>query len=103
MSYALINKMTSKPGKRDEVTKILLESGKAFDDNPNCILYVVSKDKKDENVLWIQDVWVDEISHQEAMSDTIMREYIAKAFPLLVGMPEQIEIELAGGKNDFAQ
>jgi quinol monooxygenase YgiN len=101
MTYALINKMTAKPGKRDEVLKIMLESGAAFDDNEHCILYVVSKDKKDENVLWVQDVWTDEASHQEAMGDEAMQQYVKQAMPLLEGMPEQIAIEPAGGKSSF--
>jgi quinol monooxygenase YgiN len=101
MKYALINKMTAKPGKRAEVIEIMLESGAAFNDNQNCLLYAVSKDKKDENVLWVQDVWMDADSHQAAMSDTKMQEYVKRAMPLLEGMPEQIEIELAGGKGDF--
>jgi hypothetical protein len=29
-SYALINRLTTKPGKRDEVIKVLLEAGKPF-------------------------------------------------------------------------
>lgn len=101
MKYALINKMTTKPGKRDEVIKIMLESGAAFNDNQSCLLYVVSKDKKDENVLWVQDVWTDADNHQAAMSDTSMQEYVKQAMPLLTGMPEQIEIEQVGGKSDF--
>ena len=99
MNYALINKMTTKPGKRDEVVKIMLESGAAFNDNQNCLLYVVSKDKKDDNVLWVQDVWTDAKNHQEAMGDASMQEYVKQAMPLLVGMPEQMEIELVGGKS----
>ncbi|MEP6710135.1 MAG: antibiotic biosynthesis monooxygenase [Candidatus Saccharibacteria bacterium] len=101
MNYALINKMTTKHGKRDEVLKIMLESGAAFNENQNCLLYVVSKDKKEENVLWVQDVWKDEKSHQDAMVDKAMQEYVKQAMLLLKGMPEQIEIVLAGGKSDF--
>lgn len=101
MNYSLINKMTAKPGKRDEVLKIMLESGKAFDNNEHCLLYLVSKDKKDENVLWVQDIWTDQASHKEAMSDEAMQEYVKQAMPLLEGMPEQIAIEPAGGKSNF--
>lgn len=100
MTYALINKMTTKPGKRDELVPILLESGAAFNDNPHCLLYIVSKDKKDENVLWVQDVWTDSESHQEAMNQKEMQAYVKQAMPLLEGMPEQIDIELVGGKSD---
>jgi quinol monooxygenase YgiN len=64
MSYLLINKMTTKPGKRDEVINILLESGKAFDNNDACLMYLVSQDRDDENVIWVQDAWTSEEEHQ---------------------------------------
>lgn len=99
MSHLLLNKMTVKTGKRDEVINILLESGKAFDDNEDCLLYIVSKDQSDETVIWVQDAWTSQDAHKRAMSRDQMKMYIQKAIPLLEGMPEQIEIEYAGGKG----
>src|SRR5579872_6438792 len=98
MTYSLINKMITKAGKRDEVVEIMLKSGAAFDSNPSCLLYLVTIDKKNENALWIEDVWADAYSHEAAMSEKSMQEYVKKAMPLLDGMPEQIEVELKGGK-----
>lgn len=101
MSYALINKMTVQAGRRDEMVEILIESGKVFDDNPACELYLVSKDKNDETVIWVQDIWTGEKAHQAAMANENMKQYIQKSMPLLDGMPEQIEIEAVGGKHLF--
>jgi quinol monooxygenase YgiN len=42
MSHVLLNRLTAKPGQRQRVVEILLESGKLFDDNPACLLYLVS-------------------------------------------------------------
>jgi quinol monooxygenase YgiN len=98
MSYALINKMTTQPGKRDEVIEIMLKSGAAFNDNPSCVLYVVSKDKKDDNVLWVQDLWTNGDDHKTAMNDAEMQAYVKQAMPLLDGMPQQKEVEIVGGK-----
>lgn len=97
--YALINKLTAKPGKRDEVMKILLEAGKPFDDNSACLLYLVYKDVTDPNVIWVEDVWTDKDNHTTAMAKPEVRPFVAQAIPLLEGMPEQREIELVGGKG----
>jgi quinol monooxygenase YgiN len=97
--YALINKMTVKPGKRDEVINIMLEAGKPFDDNPACVLYLVYRDASDPQVIWVEDVWTNKDDHAAAMSNPAMRSFIAQTMPLLEGMPEQIEVELAGGKG----
>ncbi len=102
MSYALINKMTTQEGKREEVLRIMIESGAAFNDNPNCLMYLLSNDKNDPNVIWVQDVWTSQEAHAEAMSDSTMKQYVEQAMPLLDGMPQQIEIELAGGKYNFS-
>jgi quinol monooxygenase YgiN len=98
-NYALINKMTVKPGKRDEVINILLTAGKPFNDNPACILYLVYKDNKDPNAIWVEDVWTNKEDHVAAMSSLEMRPFIAQCMPLLEGIPEQAEVELVGGKG----
>jgi quinol monooxygenase YgiN len=97
--YALINKLIAKPGKRDEVIKILLEAGKPFDNNPACMLYLVYKDVKDPHVIWVEDLWTNKDSHTEAMAQPEVRPFVAQAIPLLDGMPEQIEIKPVGGKG----
>jgi quinol monooxygenase YgiN len=97
--YGLVNKITVKPGKRDEVINIMLEAGKPFDENTACILYLVYRDVANPNVIWVEDVWTNKDDHAAAMSNPAMRSFIAQTMPLLEGMPEQIEIEPAGGKG----
>ena len=77
----------------------MLEAGKPFDDNPACILYLVSKDTKDPNVIWVEDLWTNKEEHTTAMASLEMRSFITQTIPLLDGMPEQIEVELVGGKG----
>jgi quinol monooxygenase YgiN len=99
VAYVLINKLTANPGKRQEVVDILLSAGSAFDDDASCLLYLVSTDTKDPDVIWVQDVWTDQAHHEAAMGTESMAEQVKRAVPLLAGMPEQIEVEPAGGKG----
>jgi len=101
MNYVLINKMISKPGKRQEVIDILTESGKAFDNVPACLLYLVSESVDDPNVIWIQDVWTNKADHEALMKSESMQNFIKKAMPLLAGMPEQYEIKPVAGKSEW--
>ncbi len=87
--YALINRLTTKPGKRDDVLKILLEAGKPFQENAACILYLVYEDVQDPNVIWVEDL----------LARPEVRPFVAQALPLLEGMPEQREIAPVGGKG----
>ena len=99
MTYALLNKLTAKPGERKNVVDILLESGKLFDDNPACHLYLVSESADDADVIWVADLWTDQEAHTEALQAPELRPFIEKSMPLLEGMPEQIEIRPVGGKG----
>jgi quinol monooxygenase YgiN len=98
MEFALLNRLTAKPGQRDRVVEILVESGKLFDDNPACILYLVSESKDDPNLIWVVDLWTGAEDHAEALKAPELRPYIDECMPLLEGMPEQIAMRPAGGK-----
>ena len=67
MEFALLNQLTAKPGERDRVVEILLESGKLFDDNPACLLYLVADSADDPNLIWVVDLWTKEEEHSEAL------------------------------------
>ncbi len=97
--YALINRLTTKPGKRDEVLKILLEAGKPFQENAACLLYLVYEDVQDPNVIWVEDLWTSKEEHTAALARPEGRPLVAQALALLEGMPEQREVALVGGKG----
>lgn len=96
MAYGLLNKLTAKPGKRDEVVGILLESGKLLDD-PGCLMYLVSEAVDDPNTIYVTDLWTTKESHVEALKSPELRPFVERAMPLLEGRPEQIELRPAGG------
>jgi quinol monooxygenase YgiN len=96
MTYGLLNKLTAKPGKREEVIGILLESGKLMDDSA-CLMYMVSEAADDPNVIYVTDLWTSKDLHRQALQAPELRGYIDKAIPLLEGMPEQTEIRPVGG------
>jgi quinol monooxygenase YgiN len=99
MTYVLLNRLTAKPGQRQRVVEILLESGKLFDDNPACLLYLVSESTDDPNLLWVIDLWTDQQAHAEALKAPELRPFVEQALRLLENMPEQIEVRPVGGKG----
>lgn len=99
MAFALLNQLTTKPGQRDRVVAVLLESGRLFDDNLACILYLVSESADDPNLVWVVDLWTSKEAHAEALKAPELRPYVEQAMPMLEGMPKQIEIRPVGGKG----
>jgi quinol monooxygenase YgiN len=98
MEFALLNRLTTKPGRRDRVVEILLESGKLFDDNLACRLYLVAESADDPNVIWVADLWTSEEEHTDALKAPEMQPFVEECMPLLKGMPEQIRVLPVGGK-----
>ncbi|HKE98697.1 MAG TPA: putative quinol monooxygenase [Actinomycetes bacterium] len=99
MAHVLINRLTTKPGKRRQVVDILLESGRLFDDNPACRLYLVGESTDDPDLVWVLDLWTSQEAHAEALKAPELQPFVKQALPLLEGMPEQLEVRPAGGKG----
>lgn len=92
--YGLIGKMLVVPGKRDEVLAILVEGTGGM---PGCLAYIVAKDAKEPNAIWITEVWDTEASHDASLSLPLVQAAIAKAMPLIAGFESQTTIEPVGG------
>src|SRR5271163_985779 len=69
--YGLIGRMKAYAGKRDELAAILLESISGL---PGCLSYVVAKDSKDPDALWVTEVWESEIDHKASLALPAVRD-----------------------------
>ena len=76
--YGLIGKMTAKPGQRDALQSILLQS---IGGMPGCLSYVVAQDSTDADALWTTEVWDNEGSHAASLNLPAVQSAIAKARP----------------------
>jgi quinol monooxygenase YgiN len=92
--YGLIGKMTTVPGKRDELAAILIESVSSM---PGCLSYVVAKDGSDANALWITEVWDSEASHDASLALPSVKSAIGKGRPLIAGFGDRVVTIPVGG------
>jgi quinol monooxygenase YgiN len=92
--YGLIGRMKAYIGKRDELAAILLES---IIDIPGCLSYVVAKDSKAPDALWVTEVWESEADHKASLTLPTIRAAIAKGRPLIASFDEQYATEPIGG------
>lgn len=99
VAYALINKLTAKAGQRARVVEILVESGRLFDVNDACVLYMVTEDDVHPDLIWVVDLWTSKDEHTEALKAPELRPFVEQAMPMLEGMPEQLEVRPKGGKG----
>jgi quinol monooxygenase YgiN len=80
--YGLIVKLTTAPGKREEMIRILKDSAV---DMPGCFSYVVAKDSGDENAIWVTEVWDSAASHDASLSLQAVRDAIPQAKQIVSG------------------
>jgi quinol monooxygenase YgiN len=81
--YGLIVKLTSAPGRRDEL--IALMGGDDSHTIPGCLSFIVAEDTVDENVLWITEVWESQASHEASLQAPPVKESLADADTLIAG------------------
>ena len=94
--FGLIARIKANSGKRDELAAILLAS---VNDMPGCLSYVVAKDSKDQDSLWVTEVWDSEASHKASLALPTVRDAIAKGRPLIASFDEQHSTEPIGGRG----
>jgi len=92
--YGLIGRMIAVPGQRDALIDVLLEG---IADMPGCLSYVVAKDPKDVDAIWITEVWNSPQSHRASLSLPSVQQAIARGKPLIASFGEFTETQPVGG------
>ena len=92
--YGLIGKMKAVAGQRDALIAILLDGSDAMS---GCLSYVVARDPKDADAIWISEVWDSQGSHRASLALPSVQAAIAKAKPIIVSFDEYHETEPVGG------
>ena len=92
--YGLIGKMVAVEGKRDDLIRILVDGTSKM---PDCISYVVAKDLKDADGIWVTEVWDSKESHANSLKLQEVKDAIAKGRPLIKSFDVYHETEPVGG------
>jgi enamine deaminase RidA (YjgF/YER057c/UK114 family)/quinol monooxygenase YgiN len=92
--YGLIGKMVATAGNRDALAAIILDGAGTM---PGCLSYVVAKDPRDGDALWITEVWDSAESHKASLSLPRVREAIAKGRSLIASFGDNVQSEPIGG------
>ncbi len=92
--YGLIGKIITQSNQRDALIEILIES---VTDLPGCLSYIVSKDAKEDDAIWVNEVWESQESHQASLSNPVVQDAINRGRPLIADFGERIELTPVGG------
>ena len=92
--FGLIGKMIAAPGQREALIAVLLDGTQ---DMPGCLSYIVARDAKDENAIWISEVWDSKDSHAASLKLPSVQAAIAKGKPMIAGFGDYVTTEPVGG------
>lgn len=92
--YGLVNKFKAQSGQRDALLAILLDSTGEL---PGCFSYVVAKDAKDPDVIWVTEVWESKESHQASLATPAVKDAIGRGKPLIADLGDHFETVPVGG------
>ncbi len=94
--FGMIGQLKAIPGKRDELARLLIEGSGSM---PGNLAYIVAKDAKDADGVWVTEIWKDAASHKASLSLPQVRAAIAKARPIIAGFGVSAEVIPVGGKH----
>jgi quinol monooxygenase YgiN len=96
--YGLHGKLTATAGNGDKLAAILLSAAELVSTAKGCHLYLVSKDKSDQEAVWVTEVWDSKEDHDNSLQVDGVKELISQAIPMLNGKPEKgQELDILGG------
>lgn len=96
MRYGYFGTMRVKPGHRDEVVATLV-SGQDGLRAAGCDLYVVGTSDTDQDLVWVNEVWVSKDAHHASLRLPDVKAAIEKTMPLLTGEFTGQELDIVGG------
>lgn len=96
--YGKTGMIRAKEGSVDELVAILLQAAELVSSLEGCRLYVVGKDRGDDKIIWVTEIWDNQEDHARSLQLEAIRELISKAMPLIESFPEGgAETDILGG------
>ena len=89
----------AQPGKGEELAGILLEAAEGLRADDRCLLYVVSRDLDQPDMVWVTEAWTDRDAHDASLRAPGVPEMIGRARPLIAGVEGRAEFAPLGGKG----
>lgn len=90
-------KAVAKEGRGDELAEHLLAAAAELEDEPGCELYLISRQVREPDVLWVTELWRSQADLDASLQAIRGSDRVAAVMALVDGW-EMIELELLGGK-----
>ena len=98
--YGLHGSLRAKQGNGESLANILIQAAEIMKSNATCHLYMVSRDPKDSDCIYVTEVWDSKEDHGASLAMEGVPQLISQAMPMLEGKPEGGQsLDVLGGKG----
>ncbi|MFG1605188.1 putative quinol monooxygenase [Actinoplanes sp. NPDC049265] len=91
--------MTARPGRGDEVIRLLLDAPSL--PHPDCVVFLVGRSAADPDVVHVTEGWTSAGAHSEFFATEPAQALVAALQPLLAGDSRYSDEVPVGGKARF--
>jgi len=92
-------KLTAKPGARDDLMKVFVDSLPLVEEEPGTEVYSFHTDAAHENVLWVHEIYTDQAALDAHFTGAALAQIFGSAGDYLDGAPEMITCAVVDGKG----
>jgi quinol monooxygenase YgiN len=96
---ALIARIPSKPGKRDDIVAAFAPMMEQVNTEAGTELYILHTDPNDENLVWVYELYTDDAAQAEHAGSEAMAAMFGAIGDLIGGAPELISVTPVTGKG----
>jgi quinol monooxygenase YgiN/mannose-6-phosphate isomerase-like protein (cupin superfamily) len=93
-------KLGARAGQGEALAQLMMRIAEGLRSTPGCELYVISRDPGDPDVVWVNELWLNQEAVDaslEALRTEEGQAQMAEVMALLDGSPERIDVEPLGG------
>lgn len=92
-------KLTAKPGSRDDMLKVFVDSLPLVNEEPGTEVYSFHTDAADENVLWVHEIYTDQAALDAHFTGPALAGIMGALGDLIDGAPEMHTAAVVDGKG----
>ena len=91
--------MTARPGRGDELVRLLLAAPSLADED--CVVFLVGRSAGHPDTVFVTEGWSSQEAHTRFFASAPAQELVAALQPLLAGESEYVDELPVGGKASF--
>lgn len=97
--YSQFTKFMTKDNQGEVLVDLLLQASEEMERHQPCQIYLINMAKKEENIVYVYEVWSSKGAHEESLTLEFFQNLIKRAKPIIVNIEVVSTFEFVAGKG----